>query len=75
MKDIGSRRNEPACAVNEFRNPKVVSWPSKTVIDPGSSPWKAGKTNKEVLDYASDPEKPEELLRLNNPDSADFSKP
>lgn len=52
-----------------------MSWPSSTVIDPGSSPWKAGETKEEPMDYVSDPKKLEELLRVNDPESPDLYKP
>lgn len=75
MKDVGPRQNEPAGATDEFRNPKVVSWPSSTVIDPGSSPWKAEKTKEEIVDYGSDSQKLEELLRVHETDSPKIHKP
>lgn len=74
MKDVGPRQNEPAGAGDRFSDPKVVSWPSSTVIDPGSSPWKAEKTNEEIVDYGSDPQKLEELLRIHETDSPENSK-
>ena len=75
MKDVGPRQSEPAGAADEVRNPKVMSWPSSTVIDPGSSPWKAEKTKEEIVDYGSDPQKLEELLRIHETDSPEIHKP
>lgn len=75
MKDVGPEENIPGGAGGNLDNPKVVSWPSSTVIDPGSSPWKARKTKEGPVDYASDPQKLEELLRLSDPDLPDLYKP
>ena len=72
MKDAGPRQNGPAGAADELR---VVSWPSSTVIDPGSSPWMVEQTREKPFDYVSDPQKVEELLRDNETDSPDFYKP
>ncbi|KAF6225485.1 hypothetical protein HO133_009485 [Letharia lupina] len=75
MKDLGPEKAILAGTADEFRNPKAASLPSSTVIHPSSPPWKAGKTKQEPVDYASDPQKLEELLRLNEPDSSDLYKP
>ena len=75
MKDIGNEKKSPAGAADDFGNLRVLSWPSSTVIDPGSSPWKAGTPKSEPMDYASDPQKAEDLLRANDPDSPLFYKP
>ena len=74
MKDAGPEKNSPAGAADGFDNTKVLSWPSSTIIDPDSSPWKVGKTKDEPVVYASDPQKFEELLRLNDPDCPDLYK-
>lgn len=66
MKDVDPRKNS---------DPKVVSWPSSTVIDPGSSPWKTEKTEQEPLDYVSDRQKIDELLRFDGSNSPDFYEP
>lgn len=75
MKDVGPGQNGPAGAADEFSKPTVVSWPSSTVIDPGSSPWKVEKTKEKPFDSVSDPQKLEGLLRDNETDSPDFYKP
>ena len=66
MKDVDPRKNS---------DPKVVSWPSSTVIDPGSSPWKTEKTEQGPLDYVSDRQKIDELLRFNGSNSPDLYEP
>lgn len=71
MKDVGPRQTGPAGAADEFSSPKAV-WPSSTVIDPGSSPWKLEKTKEKPFDYASDSQKLEELLQDNETDSPGF---
>lgn len=72
MKDVSGDRKPPAGAADELGNLKVVSWPSGTVIDPGSSPWKEGKTKEATVDIVSDPQKLGNLLRLNDPNSPEF---
>lgn len=52
MKDVHLEKDSPAAGTDELANLKVVSWPSSTVIDPGSSPWGAGKAKEETVDYA-----------------------
>ena len=75
MRDTKPEKKLMAGTTDELRNPEVVSWPSSTVIDPGTWPWKARKTGQEPVDYASDPQKLEELFRLNESDSPDLYKP
>lgn len=75
MKDVGVEKKSPADTANELGNLKVVSWPSSTVIDPGSSPGKPRRTEHETVDYASDPQKLEELLRVNDGNSPNVYKP
>ena len=75
MKDFGPGNVSPTGAADEHANIKVVSWPSSTVTDPSSLPWKAGKTEGDPLDYGSESQKLEELLRLNDPNSPDLYKP
>ena len=68
MKDLGPIENSPASAADGFGNSKVVSWPSSTVIDPGSSPWKVGTTKVRVAEDGSGPQYLDDLLRLNDPE-------
>ncbi|CAD6581792.1 MAG: hypothetical protein ASARMPREDX12_000668 [Alectoria sarmentosa] len=75
MKDAGPEKISPVGAADGFDNTKVLSWPSSTIIDPDSSPWKSEKTEEEPVDYASDPQKLEELLRFNDPDRPELYKP
>ncbi len=75
MKDVCLREDGPAGTAEDFSNPKVVSWHSSTVIDPDSSPWKAGKTKEEPVDYVSNPRKPEGLLRFHDPEAPDLHSP
>lgn len=78
MRDIKPEKKSSAGTTDDFRNPNVVSWPSSTVINSGALralPWKARKTEQEPVDYASDPQKLEELFRLNDSDSPDLYKP
>lgn len=74
-RDVDCEEKLSAGATDEFHNPKAISRPSSTVIDPGTSPWKAAKTEQEPVDYASDPQKLEELLRLRDADSPDLYNP
>lgn len=75
MKDCGPRRDSPAPAVDEYGNLKIVSWPLRPFIDPGSSPWEARKSKEDFVDYASDPQKLEELFQKDDPDSPNLYKP
>lgn len=74
MKDFGLRKGSP----DECGNLKIVSWPLNPVIDPGSSPWEAGKSKEEFVefvDYGSDRRKLEELLQTDDPDAPNLYKP
>ena len=75
MKDCGLRKGAPARAADEYGNLKIVSWPLNPVIDPGSSPWEAGKSKEEFVDYGSDHRKLEELLQTDDPDAPNLYKP
>ena len=78
MKDCGLRKGSPARAADEYGNLKIVSWPLNSVIDPGSSPWEAGKSKEEFVefvDYGSDRRKLEELLQTDDPDAPNLYKP
>lgn len=75
MRDVYPEMNSAAGTADEHPNPKVVSWPSSTVIDPGSSPWRVGTTKEEPADPASDPQKLEELFRISDSESHDLVKP
>lgn len=63
------------CTADEYGNLKIVSWPLNPVIDPGSSPWEAGKSKEEFVDYGSDHRKLEELLQTDDPDALNLYKP
>ena len=69
MKDCGLGKGTPARAADEYSNLKIVSWPLNPVIDPGSSPWEAGKSKEEFVHYGSDHQKLEELLQTDDPDA------
>ena len=75
MKDFGPRKVGSSGTAEDFGNPKVVSWPSSTVIDPGSSPWKAGKTEEEPVGYVSNPQKLEGPLRVYDLEAPDSHSP
>ena len=65
MKDIGQRVRSPTSAPDDFGTSKVVSWPPNAVIDPGSSPGKAGQSKCEPVDYAAGPQSFEELAQTD----------
>ena len=66
MRDVDQKANSPKKAPDEFGTSQVVSWPPPTaVIDPGSSPGKAGQSEVEPVDYDAEPQS---LDYLSSPD-------
>ena len=55
MKDTNQTKSSPTGVRDDLSNSKVVSWPSATVIDPGSSPWMEKKPQEEFVDYENPP--------------------
>ncbi len=66
-------KSSAAGTTDEFGSLKVVSWPSGTVIDPGTSPWKT-KNGKEgsVDSLPNDTIKIRELLHTDDTDSPEL---
>lgn len=67
MKDADPEKNNLGAAAVDFGGLMVAAEPPRTVIDSGSSPWKAKNSREEVVVHHSDDEK-EALLRFNDTD-------
>ena len=65
MRDVDQKLRSPTKAPDDFSTSQVVSWPSIAVIDPGSSPGKAGQNKWESVDYDAGPENFEELAQTD----------
>lgn len=61
MKDVDQKARSPKKAPDGLGTSQVVSWPSNVVIDPGSSPGKAGQSKLEPVDYDDGPQSLENL--------------
>ena len=68
MRGIGAPQRPVSSDTGKSSNLKAIPWPSGTVIDPGTSPWKAKKLKEEGVDFASDAEQREGLLYLGDQD-------
>ena len=75
MRDVDQKVRSPTKAPDGFSTSQVVSWPTNAVIDPGSSPGKAGQNKWETVDYDAGPENFEELVQTDDDFSPKLYRP